>query len=185
MERLALEAAQLAVQRDGQGRFEEAVAEYDKCVTLLVSCNKPEFSGLIGDYSLRSRLLKLRLFEQNKDKPPSASDRLRELRGGKDSPVPAGKLVLQEEADDDDADEEEQSRRILAQVQAELALEAGEPRAAPVKGSPPLPRAASASSSSEDEPVSDDDARMRAMKARARAELAARKQRVKKRFGFK
>jgi hypothetical protein len=182
MEHLALEAAQLAVQRDREGRFAEAVEMYDACVAMLAGCGKPEFAQLIENYTLRSRLLKLRIFEQNKDKPPTVTDRLKELRGGKDSPVPTGHVVLEEAPEEDEGDEDEQSRRILAQVQAELALEGGtgthEADAKCVRPS---------SSSCSSEPVSpdnsDDDARMLAMKAKSRAEHAARKQRVKKRFG--
>jgi hypothetical protein len=185
MERLALEAAQLAVQRDREGRFAEAVQQYDSCVALLVSCNKPElFAQLVDNYRLRSRLLKLRIFEQNKDKPPSVTDRLKELRGVKDSPVPTGHVVLADvAAEEDDGDEDEQSRRILAQVQAELALEEGTGVADAKSSSPPLGRCSSSSSEAVSPDNSDDDSRMLDMKAKARAEQAARKQRVKKRFG--
>ena len=178
MEALALQAAQLAVQRDREGRWAEAVQQYDSCVGMLESLGKPEHRGLLEDYKLRSRLLKLRVFEQNKN-TPSVSERLKELRGGKDSPVPVGRVVFQEE---EEAEEDED--RILVRVQAELALEAGEGTAPRVAAA--VSSGSSPSCSSSEEPVSpdnsDDDGRMRAMKAKARAEHTARKQRAKKRL---
>lgn len=182
MEALALQAAQLAVQRDGEGRLEEAVQQYEECVRLLGAAGKAEqMAALCSEYTMRARLLMLRIFQQKGAAPAPLSERLKELRGGKDSPVESGRVVFT--AEEEEEDEDEQSRKLVAQLQAELALE-GEDMPPPQKETKTKPAVYSSDSDSSagvSPDNSDDDTPMRAIKAKARAEHEARKQRVKRR----
>jgi hypothetical protein len=121
MEEEALRCARLAVQRDFEGRLPEAVELYSECLALLG--NSPRHADVVKEYTTRCRLLKLRIFEQQKNRAPDLAERLKELRGGKDSPVSrtSAPLIVSSDSEDEDT----KAQKLLEQVKGEVDLEGG------------------------------------------------------------
>lgn len=115
--------ARLAVQRDGEGRMEEAASLYEEALRLIRALpNAATLEAVCKEYETRARVLRLKLFEHTMHKKsPSVESRLRELRNGKESEVAQPSVVLA--FDDDDESEDTKTRKLLEMVQAEVRLE--------------------------------------------------------------
>ncbi len=167
MEEEALRVATLAVQRDSEGRLEDAANLYEEVVRLLTATRS--FGDVAKQYETRARVLRLQIFEKKslqQGGPSSLEERLQQLRGGRESDVvTAAKAAPVVFLSSDDESEGTKVKKLVEQARAEAALEGGAV----------APRDIDSDDDGDDDDDDDDEEDAMALAVKAREQMLAAK----------